>query len=517
MRLVTVTPNPSIDRLYEVDRFVRDAVNRPVTETLVAGGKGFNVARAAIALGAEVRSVALLAGHAGRWMADRLAEERILGRWTWTDGETRSLFRDPRGPRRDAYRVNKAGPLVGPATWSDLVTAFSAELTGGGVGVATLSGSLRPAPRSTGSGSSRRSARRSVSRSRSTPEARCCGWPSTPGHGSSRSMRRRRVRPSTTRRGAATTGRRTRSTTRRGRSPRPGARGTDRWGGDRHPGPRRRDRDRTDGQTYGVGRPDPEGSYPVGSGDAFLAGVTVATMRVVALRGAPAGAAAAIANAQVRGAGRLERTRSLGSVPGSWSSRSPAAQSGARSASPATGSQAAGRPSAPGPDRRSPSTTVRARPGRPARRCPGSTTRSRAGGCDSRDGGERGPRPSGRPRRHGRPTRMWLRATSPSASSRSIRRVTPLRLRTTPSASWFIAPRDRVPPRAGAARRTRPGNHLLGPEVVVESAADERVGGQERAPGPEPGSRGSVGALVGTDILVGRLAHGQHHTRCRFG
>ena len=144
MRLVTVTPNPSIDRLYEVDRFVRDAVNRPVTETLVAGGKGFNVARAAMALGAEVRSVALLAGHAGRWMADRLAEERILGQWTWTDGETRTCFAIHEVRDGTVTELNEAGPLLGPASWSDLVTAFSAELTGGGVGVATISGSLPP-------------------------------------------------------------------------------------------------------------------------------------------------------------------------------------------------------------------------------------------------------------------------------------------------------------------------------------------------------------------------------------
>ena len=62
-----------------------------------------------------------------------------------------------------------------------------------------------------------------------------------------------------------------------------------------------------DGQTYRVGRPNPEGSYPVGSGDAFLAGVTVATIDGrgfdAALR---LGAAAAIANAQIRGAGRLD-------------------------------------------------------------------------------------------------------------------------------------------------------------------------------------------------------------------
>ena len=52
----------------------------------------------------------------------------------------------------------------------------------------------------------------------------------------------------------------------------PGARGTDRWGGDRHPGPRGRIAIGPDGQTYRVGRPDPEG----------------ATRSAVAMRSSPA-------------------------------------------------------------------------------------------------------------------------------------------------------------------------------------------------------------------------------------
>ena len=308
MRLVTVTPNPSIDRLYEVDRFVRDAVNRPVTETLVAGGKGFNVARAAIALGAEVRSVALLAGHAGRWMADRLAEERILGRWTWTDGETRSCFAIHEVRDGTVTELNEAGPLVGPATWSDLVTAFSAELTGGGVGVATISGSLPPGAPVDGL---RQLA--SVGAALGVAVALDAGgevlrlaldarpWlvkinaqeasatvDHAPGPGDDPA-----TDPIDDEAAAIASGRALAARTggavivTRGRA------------GAIAVGP--------DGQTYRVGRPDPAGSYPVGSGDAFLAAVTVATIDGrgfdAALR---LGAAADIANAQVRGAGRLE-------------------------------------------------------------------------------------------------------------------------------------------------------------------------------------------------------------------
>ena len=145
MRLVTVTPNPSIDRLYELDRLVRGAVNRPVTETLVAGGKGLNVARAAIALGAEVGAVGLLAGHAGRWMADTLAAEgdrRSLGvdRLARPAAASRSTTR-----RRTLTELNEAGPTVerarpGPTSWrppSELVQ-------GRHVGIVTISGSLPP-------------------------------------------------------------------------------------------------------------------------------------------------------------------------------------------------------------------------------------------------------------------------------------------------------------------------------------------------------------------------------------
>ena len=105
MRLVTVTPNPSIDRLYELERLVRGEVNRPTTETLVAGGKGLNVARAATALGAEVRAVGLLAGHAGRWLADALAAEGIVGRWTLDRRRDPELLRDPRRAGRDPHRA----------------------------------------------------------------------------------------------------------------------------------------------------------------------------------------------------------------------------------------------------------------------------------------------------------------------------------------------------------------------------------------------------------------------------
>ena len=53
--------------------------------------------------------------------------------------------------------------------------------------------------------------------------------------------------------------------------------------------------------------PDRPGSYPVGSGDAFLAGLAVGWQRgEPAVAAARLGLAAGIANAQIPGAGRLD-------------------------------------------------------------------------------------------------------------------------------------------------------------------------------------------------------------------
>lgn len=308
MRLVTVTPNPSIDRLYELDRLVRGEVNRPVSETLVAGGKGLNVARAAMALGAEVRTVGLLAGHAGRWIADQLAVEGIVGRWTWTGGETRSCFAIHDVADDSLTELNEAGPSVTSATWAELVGALSSELVQGGVGMVTISGSLPPGAPADGL---RQLA--SVGASLGVPVALDAGggivrlaaaarpWlvklnaaeaGATLDRTAERSDEAEVVDMARTL--AASTGGAVIVT--RGRA---GAVAI-----------------APDGMALRVAPPHLEGSYPVGSGDAFLAGVAVATLEgrgfAESLR---LGAAAAIANARVRGAGRLDPAEAIRIAP----------------------------------------------------------------------------------------------------------------------------------------------------------------------------------------------------------
>lgn len=301
MRLVTVAPNPAIDRLYELDRLNRGAINRPRTETLVAGGKGLNVARAATALGAEVGAVALFAGYAGRWMADSLAAEGIPGRWAWADGETRTCLAIHDAADGSLTELNEAGPPLTAASWAGLVAALRAELEVGDVGLATISGSLPPGAPDDG-----------LTELASCPSA--AGVRVALDAGGAPLRRALDVRPWLVKlnvaEAAATLGRpivegrvsvaELAATAREIAAVTRGAvvitRGLD---GAIALGP--------DGSAFRVGPPTTHGSFPVGSGDAFLAGLAQATIEgrpfIDALR---LGSAAAGANALVRGAGRLD-------------------------------------------------------------------------------------------------------------------------------------------------------------------------------------------------------------------
>ena len=88
--IVCLAANPSVDKLFEVDRLNVGGIHRPLGFVQTAGGKGLNVARFARALGADTVLVALLRGHTGRWLAEQLAAEGVAIDAVWTHGENRS-------------------------------------------------------------------------------------------------------------------------------------------------------------------------------------------------------------------------------------------------------------------------------------------------------------------------------------------------------------------------------------------------------------------------------------------
>jgi 1-phosphofructokinase len=70
--ILTVTPNPSLDRAYEVPALTRGAVLRATADRMDPGGKGVNVSRAVAAAGRRTTAVLPLGGTAGALMAELL-------------------------------------------------------------------------------------------------------------------------------------------------------------------------------------------------------------------------------------------------------------------------------------------------------------------------------------------------------------------------------------------------------------------------------------------------------------
>jgi 1-phosphofructokinase family hexose kinase len=133
-------PNPSVDRLFATSALLPGAIHRPDAATADAGGKGLNAARAAHVLGADVRAVALVAGHAGRWIADRLAADGVPADLIWGAGETRTCLSVATGGALTEFYEH--GDAPGDDVWA-VFAARVAAVAGRAAWVA-LCGSLPP-------------------------------------------------------------------------------------------------------------------------------------------------------------------------------------------------------------------------------------------------------------------------------------------------------------------------------------------------------------------------------------
>jgi tagatose 6-phosphate kinase len=140
--IVCVAANPSIDKLFEVDRVEIGAIHRPRAFTQVPGGKGLNCARAAHTLGADVTATGILAGHAGRWVEEALAAEGVAARFAWAAGETRASLSVADATGRGLTEFYERGTDVGGDGWRALEELVSDVCAG--AAWLTISGFVPP-------------------------------------------------------------------------------------------------------------------------------------------------------------------------------------------------------------------------------------------------------------------------------------------------------------------------------------------------------------------------------------
>jgi 1-phosphofructokinase family hexose kinase len=107
-----------------------------------AGGKGLNVVRAARAMGSDASLVALFRGHTGRWLSEQLAAEGVPVEAVWTHGENRSSISVADRESRRLTEFYEHGSEVPAASWVELQDALARRLAG--ASWLTISGSMPP-------------------------------------------------------------------------------------------------------------------------------------------------------------------------------------------------------------------------------------------------------------------------------------------------------------------------------------------------------------------------------------
>jgi len=120
--IVTLTPNPSVDRTIEVDALVRGAVLRARAARVDPGGKGVNVSRALAANGYKTRAVLPSGGAEGAQLAVLLADAGIETVRVAVDAPVRANVSvvEPDGT---VTKLNELGPPLRPDEVDALMAA----------------------------------------------------------------------------------------------------------------------------------------------------------------------------------------------------------------------------------------------------------------------------------------------------------------------------------------------------------------------------------------------------------
>lgn len=130
-RVITVTPNPSIDLLFEADTLVWDDANRVAMPRRRAGGQGINVTRAVRELGGESLAVTLLGGNTGLELRHLLDAEGIDVRAATAPGTTRTFVAVRERTSGRAMLINPVGPACSPQEETTLLHELDECVTAG--------------------------------------------------------------------------------------------------------------------------------------------------------------------------------------------------------------------------------------------------------------------------------------------------------------------------------------------------------------------------------------------------
>ncbi|MGH3402891.1 MAG: PfkB family carbohydrate kinase, partial [Streptosporangiaceae bacterium] len=139
--VITVTClNPALDITHEVAGVDWSGVNRPGRVRVRPGGKGLNVARTLLAIGAQARVLGLAGGGTGAEVTSALAGLGVPATFTPVGGETRRTFAVVDTRHRATALFNEPGPEVTADEYAAFLVTYEKTLADSAAVV--LSGSL---------------------------------------------------------------------------------------------------------------------------------------------------------------------------------------------------------------------------------------------------------------------------------------------------------------------------------------------------------------------------------------
>lgn len=119
--ILTITLNPAVDHALFVDGLKVGDTNRVFRDEIDAGGKGINLSRIAVELGAMSLATGFLGGGTGAFIRKVMARQGVLQDFVDVHGETRTNFsvEDVQGGPPTTF--NERGPVIRPEEWEALL------------------------------------------------------------------------------------------------------------------------------------------------------------------------------------------------------------------------------------------------------------------------------------------------------------------------------------------------------------------------------------------------------------
>ncbi len=139
--ILTVTPNPCVDKTVFLDRVELGTFMRARRFSCVPGGKGNNVARAVHAMDRDVRAMVVVGGHTGRHVVDMIENEDAISTLpVWVESPTRTITTVLEEPIHRQTAFFEPGPEITLAEYSMIIETFAGAV--GRAQVATLCGTV---------------------------------------------------------------------------------------------------------------------------------------------------------------------------------------------------------------------------------------------------------------------------------------------------------------------------------------------------------------------------------------